>query len=163
MLEEYETVSETDARKLRAKKIVLIATICLIVLFFLIVIALYVVIPIVFMLSFTVQENLMFTRFGLSRDKEYFDVELVGLQNYYIDVNDVETNKTLSLGVWHFLPWDIVARYKNNTKSVSFIETLTNTTYGVVLHFHGTGETRRDGFTMFMLLRLFFHVIAFDY
>ncbi|GJQ79017.1 hypothetical protein Trydic_g178 [Trypoxylus dichotomus] len=138
MLEEYETISATNAKKLRAKKVVYIATICLVALFLLVVIVLYVVIPIVFMLSFTVQENLMFTRFGLPRDKEYFDIDLVGFKNYYIDVTDIDTNKSLSLGVWHLLPWEIVERYKNDTRRVNFVDILSNTTYDIVLHFHGT-------------------------
>ncbi|KAI4471528.1 alpha/beta hydrolase domain-containing protein [Holotrichia oblita] len=115
------------------------------------------------MLSFTVQENLMFTRFGLPRHIDSFNLNLTGLRNFYVTVTDYNTNKRLSLGVWHLLPWEIIDKNENNITNIDFDEVLANSTYPVLLHFHGTGETRRDGFMMFVTLRLFFHVIAFDY
>lgn len=78
-------------------------------------------------------------------------------------VTDRDTNKGLSLGVWQLLPWDVVDKNEKNLTNIDYDEVLANGTYPVLLHFHGTGETRRDGFMMFLTLRLFFHVIAFDY
>lgn len=91
-------------------------------------------------------------------------MEEVGERNFYVDVTDIYSTAPISLGVWHLLPWVFVEEYENTTSVINYDKLLANSSYGVVLHFHGTGETRRDSYlNMFIILRMFFHVIAFDY
>ncbi|XP_022907654.2 lysophosphatidylserine lipase ABHD12-like [Onthophagus taurus] len=154
----------TRRKRHNYKKWIKIIVIVLVVIILLSLIILFVGVPLVFMWSFAVQEALMFTRFGLPTNPSDFHINLPGATNFYVTVQDKETNKLLSLGVWHLLPWSVVnATIEKKDNRTNHLEMLENTIYPIVIHFHGTGETRLDAWKMGKLLRYFFHVFLFDY
>lgn len=85
-----------------------------------------------------------------------YDVE--GARNLYVTVNEDEN---ITLGVWHILPCALVndSIYDN----YNYSDALANSEYPVVLHFHGNGGNRIADLEMYNILRMFFHIIAFDY
>lgn len=98
----------------------------------------------------------------MQSDPKYFNISGYGIKNFYVPVHDIEGSGEIWLGTWHLLPWTLVNASLENP-DFDFDDALANSGHGVIIHFHGTGETRRDSYGMHDVLREFFHVIAFDY
>ncbi|XP_060520206.1 lysophosphatidylserine lipase ABHD12-like [Cylas formicarius] len=123
----------------------------------------FVVLPLVFMLSIRLQQLLIFTHWNQPRNKSYYEnFRFSGLKNRYVIVKDDDAQQSLALGLWQILPIEL-AKMAIHTRKFDYDEALRNGKYSVVLYFHGTGEDRTDNTMKYQLLRLFFHVIAFDY
>ncbi|KAF2896002.1 hypothetical protein ILUMI_10169 [Ignelater luminosus] len=122
----------------------------------------FVGLPLAFKYSAELQRNLIFPTCDLwPPDPEFtnfkkYDVE--GVRNLYVTVNE---DDNITLGVWHILPYALVndSIYDN----YNYSDALANSEYPVVLHFHGNGGNRIADLEMYNVLRMFFHIIAFDY
>lgn len=100
---------------------------------------------------------------NLPTDPEYFKSfeNQGGLNNFYITVENEDEGTMVSLGVWHFLPEPLLDETVHNRKN--YQKSLRNSSFSVLLYFHGSGETRADLLKKCYKLRLNFHVIIFDY
>lgn len=85
-----------------------------------------------------------------------------GTRNIYVSVIDSLTNKTISLGAWHVLPESLISASEATT-NYDFDEALSSGTHPVIIYFHGNSGTRIAPLNTYLVLRKFFHVIAFDY
>lgn len=65
----------------------------------------------------------------------------------------------ITYGVWHFLPEELI----NKNSNANYKQLLAKSDYPVLLHFHGNGGNRRFNLDVYLSLRRFFHVVAFDY
>ncbi|CAH1113240.1 unnamed protein product [Psylliodes chrysocephalus] len=133
------------------------------ILFFIFFIVTYVVLPLIFMNSKTLQSALIFTRFGLHNEEKYFKTQrLPAYKNRYVTLENTRNNQEETLGLWHILPDDLA--YKTiYDKPVDFDQALLHSQYSVLIYFHGTGEDRADNRYKYRIFTPFFHVIAFDY
>ncbi|KAF5301889.1 hypothetical protein FQR65_LT08721 [Abscondita terminalis] len=136
------------------------------VLFILLLIAfiiVFVILPLIFKYSVELQKDLVFPIYDLHPTNAQFDnfsnYDLYGARNIYVSVNESEN---IVLGVWHLLPEALVNISREN-KDFNYTESLTKSDYPIVLHFHGNGGNRVANLEMYNVLRMFFHVIAFDY
>ncbi|KAF5279402.1 hypothetical protein FQA39_LY05512 [Lamprigera yunnana] len=140
--------------------IVLMVLLILLLLTFIIV---FVVIPLVFKYSFELQKDLVFPIYDLHPENAEFtnfsSYEIEGVRNFYVHVN---AHENIILGVWHLLPQSLVNSTIDNS-DFNFTDLLANSEYPVVLYFHGNGGNRVANVNMYNVLRIFFHVIAFDY
>lgn len=79
-----------------------------------------------------------------------------------MNYTNYDDNTTMSLGTWHILP--VPLSYKAlHDKTFDFNLALANSSFKVLIYFHGTGETRISSPRKYKLLTQLFHVIAFDY
>ncbi|XP_066151181.1 lysophosphatidylserine lipase ABHD12-like [Euwallacea fornicatus] len=153
----------TPKKRSIIKRILIIVSISLLVIGVIAFILAFIIFPLVFKFSLTLQQSLVFTRWNLVSDRSYFiNFRIAEFQNHYIDVIDVDNKTTLQLGLWHMLPTSLAvdAIYE---ESYDFKAALRNSNFSVLLYFHGTGEDRSQSWQKYQLFRDFFHVIAFDY
>ncbi|CAG9761836.1 unnamed protein product [Ceutorhynchus assimilis] len=145
------------------KKCLIISAISFVSLAVLAFIVVFVIFPLVFQNSLSLQQDLVFTRWGLETNSTVFQIlRFPEYKNYYVPVKDLATNETLKLGLWHILPFDLAkAAIYNDT--YDYEDALKNSNYSVLLYFHGTGEDRSDNLRKYQFFRTFFHVIVFDY
>lgn len=143
----------------RCRKTVLLAFIVLLVLSILLFLLIYVVLPVAFMYSLPLERLVVFTNFHQPSDHDLFDKNVTGWRNLYVPVTDELSNNIVNLGVWHILPNS--TRINENTDDFDY--TLEHDEHDVVIHFHGSGETRLDVVHTLLLLRQWFHVVSFDY
>lgn len=68
----------------------------------------------------------------------------------------------MSLGTWHILPVPLSYEALHD-ETFDFQMALSNSSFSVLIYFHGTGETRASSHRKYQLLTQLFHVIAFDY
>ncbi|XP_018561593.1 monoacylglycerol lipase ABHD12 isoform X1 [Anoplophora glabripennis] len=160
---EVDDVSFEPRKKSCCRKCLIIGAIsllCLLILGFLII---FVVLPLVFMNSISLQRALIFTHFDLPSSEKYFETyRLPGYLNKYVTVKDLDGRTNVTLGVWQMLP--VLLAYESlHNPEFDYKEALFNSNYSVLIYFHGTGESRSDSSRKFQLLRYYFHVIAFDY
>lgn len=85
-----------------------------------------------------------------------------GVRNFYVPVVDIDTNQTIYLGVWHLLPESLV-NDSIKDPNYDFASQLAHSFHPVVIYFHGNSGTRIAPLDTYLVLREFFHVIAFDY
>lgn len=145
---------------LRCCVIVLMVLLILLLLAFIIV---FVVIPLIFKYSVELQKDLVFPIYDLhpahARYKNFSKYDVYGGRNIYVHVNKTEN---IILGVWHLLPEALVNNSIDNV-DFDYAESLVQSNYPIVLYFHGNGGNRVANIETYSLLRMFFHVIAFDY
>ncbi|XP_044759670.1 lysophosphatidylserine lipase ABHD12-like isoform X3 [Coccinella septempunctata] len=133
--------------------------------------ALFVLIPVIFKFSYTLQRKAVFLNYGpislkiaallnfnLPRNDNYSDPKLFGLdgaRNLLLDNNGVK------LGVWQILPSRLIV----DRTDEQYFETALGNGQNVVLYNHGNAGSRATGHRveLYKFLRNFFHVIAFDY
>uniref|UniRef100_A0A1Y1JRB4 Uncharacterized protein n=1 Tax=Photinus pyralis TaxID=7054 RepID=A0A1Y1JRB4_PHOPY len=138
----------------------LIAVTTLLLLLVLAFIVIFVVPPVTFMLSIGVQRYVIFLATygnetgGFTNFKE---IGLEGLRNLYVPVDHNGT-----LGVWHVLPLEYTYEAVTSA-SYNYDDALADGKYPVLLYLHDSGENRITSKNKYMILRRFFHVIAFDY
>ncbi|XP_066260371.1 lysophosphatidylserine lipase ABHD12-like [Euwallacea similis] len=145
------------------KRILFIVSISLVVIGVIAFILAFIIFPLVFKFSLTLQQTFVFTRWNLVSDKSYFNnFRIAEYQNHYVEVIDTDNKTALQLGLWHMLPTRLAvnAIYE---ESYDFEAALRNSNFSVLLYFHGTGEDRSQSWQKYQLFRDFFHVIAFDY
>lgn len=93
----------------------------------------------------------------------YEDYMFPSYKNQYFNyTNSEEGNNTMSIGTWHILPVPLSYEALHN-KNFSFQAALFNSSFNVLIYFHGTGETRASSTRKYQLFTQLFHVIAFDY
>ncbi|XP_031357263.1 lysophosphatidylserine lipase ABHD12-like [Photinus pyralis] len=138
----------------------LIAVTTLLLLLVLAFIVIFVVPPVTFMLSIGVQRYVIFLATygnesgGFTNFKE---IGLEGLRNLYVPVDH-----NVTLGVWHVLPLEYTYEAVTSA-SYNYDDALADGKYPVLLYLHDSGENRITSKNKYMILRRFFHVIAFDY
>ncbi|XP_015834045.1 protein ABHD12B [Tribolium castaneum] len=151
-------LSRAAKRRLKYVGIFLLVFALLLVLF------VFIGFPLIFMNSIALQRLLMFTNWNLPSKSSHFEKFelLAGLRNFYVSVNDLNSKKIISLGVWHLLPYiyepDVITDSEFDFESV-----LKSGNSSVLFYFHGTGEDRSSAFEKYKQFRGFFHVITFDY
>ncbi|XP_050300203.1 lysophosphatidylserine lipase ABHD12-like [Anthonomus grandis grandis] len=123
----------------------------------------FVVFPLVFMNSITLQQTLVFTRWNLLTNKTaYKKFRFPAYKQHYVEVEDLGNKPKLNIGIWHVLPIDL-AMEALVTGNIDYDKALKDSKYDVLLYFHGTGEDRTQNIRKYQIFRLFFHIIAFDY
>lgn len=120
----------------------------------------WVIFPLVFMNTISLQRTLMFPNFDQPENPQYESYKLYGakgVKNRYITVKDLY-NETdgVSLGVWQVLPADRI-------NATDFDSELRNSEKPICIYFHGNSGTRIYPYPMYQKLREFFHVLAVDY
>lgn len=163
-LERGDVVNEAF-RNDRCRKTVLLAFIVLLILSILLFMTIYVVMPVAFMYSLPLERLVVFTNFHQPSEHEMFEKNESGWRNIYVPVTDDSSSDgtTISLGVWHIMP-DVNATVGSLKEHAGdFDYALENGKHDVLIHFHGSGETRLDVVHTLYLLRKWFHVISFDY
>ncbi|XP_030755401.1 lysophosphatidylserine lipase ABHD12-like isoform X2 [Sitophilus oryzae] len=126
-------------------------------------ISVFIILPLTFMKTVTLQEDLIFTHWNLPISRSYYEqYPFPGFKNHYINVEDIDNHTNLTLGLWHILPFKLAESARNNA-NYDYDEALLNSNYTVILYFHGTGEDRSQSHRKYQLFRMFSHVIAFDY
>lgn len=99
-------------------------------------------------------------------DPQYNNFDLYGARatrNFYVTVNDYDDNDNkVSLGLWHLVPENLINEAETN-KKFDYDDSLKKSGYPVVLYFHGNMGTRIINLKTYLVLRKFFHVVAFDY
>ncbi|XP_028133806.2 lysophosphatidylserine lipase ABHD12 [Diabrotica virgifera virgifera] len=125
----------------------------------------FIVFPFVFMNSIPLQTSLIFTRFNLPRNPEYFENQhFPAYRNRYVSFNYTKDEGSKLLGVWHILPVNLAYEdLYDNATDINYDEILLNSNYSVLLYFHGTGEVRSYSERKYELLSYNFQIIAFDY
>ncbi|XP_057651359.1 lysophosphatidylserine lipase ABHD12-like [Diorhabda carinulata] len=122
----------------------------------------FILFPLIFMSSKTLQTDLVFTHFNLPKDPKYFQTRhFPAYKNRYVTFNYTKDNENQTLGMWQILPVNLA--YDELYGSVDFDEALLNSNYNVLIYFHGTGEARSYNEGKYGLLSYFFHIITFDY
>lgn len=113
--------------------------------------------PILFMTSIELQRAFLFMP-STGPPKLFENVNTIasGTRNFYITVNEANN---ITYGVWHFLPEELI----NKNSNANYKQLLAKSDYPVLLHFHGNGGNRRFNLDVYLSLRRFFHVVAFDY
>ncbi|KAF7274574.1 hypothetical protein GWI33_012777 [Rhynchophorus ferrugineus] len=161
-VEESIEVSLKQTRNM-CKKAIIIVLIGVTALSLIAIILAFVVFPLIFMFSVSLQEKLVFTHSDLPSSRAYYEYfRFPGLKNHYVQVKDLNSDTNLSLGLWHILPFNLAVDASNNS-NFDYDEALLNSNYSVLLYFHGTGEDRSQSSRKYQLFRNFFHVITFDY
>lgn len=97
-----------------------------------------------------------------STESYYNDYRFPSFKNQYFNYTNSDDNSSMSLGTWHILP--VPLSYKAlHDETFDFQSALSNSSFGVLIYFHGTGETRASSTRKYQLFTQLFHVIAFDY
>lgn len=113
----------------------------------------------IFKLADTYKIN-VFQVFLLDKQSDFEKYIEHDMRNIYISVTS--ENEVLSLGTYHVLP-QILTNNSDIDNNFNFDFLLENGNVSVLLYFHGSGEDRSDSLEKYNVLKLFFHVIAFDY
>lgn len=140
---------------------VLIITLVIAILGFLLI---FVGFPMLFKNSIQLQTSIVFPTEELLPLRPEFGnfgkYNISGSRNFYITVDE---DRHVVLGVWHLLPDALVNRLSNKSDECSYMQSLADLDYPVLIHFHENGGNRIKYIEMYKVLRQFFHVIAFDY
>lgn len=100
---------------------------------------------------------------NLPKDESYFEnYDIEDMMNFYVNVEDSISKRNVSIGTWHLLPQ---YQSSNDTEEEynEFDSILGNNSRSIVIYFHGAGEARSYPTGMYHVLRMFFHVVPFDY
>lgn len=123
----------------------------------------FVGLPMIFKNSPEFQRNLIFPTTDLLPSEPEFSnfakYNIQGARNVYVTV---DTDKNITLGVWHLLPHALVNRTIED-ENFNYRESLGQAEFPVIIHFHSNGGNRIEFVNMYNVLRKYFHVIAFDY
>nr|XP_022920282.1 monoacylglycerol lipase ABHD12-like isoform X1 [Onthophagus taurus]XP_022920283.1 monoacylglycerol lipase ABHD12-like isoform X1 [Onthophagus taurus] len=128
-------------------------------------ILIWVIFPIIFMCTVSIQRFLIFPAFKEPSNPEYDNFEkygATGVRNIYVTLRDLDDNSLISLGVWHVLPEKLINESLEN-QDFSFDDALNSTEHDVIIYCHGNSGTRIHTYPTYVVLREFFHVIAMDY
>ncbi|XP_045462689.1 lysophosphatidylserine lipase ABHD12-like isoform X4 [Harmonia axyridis] len=121
--------------------------------------ALFVIIPLIFKFSYTLQRKAVFLNYvNLPKNGNYSDPELFGLKGAR---NLVLDNNGVKLGVWQILPFQLAS----NKTSDEFFDSSLKNGQNVIVYNHGNAGSRATGHRveLYKFLRKYFHVISFDY
>jgi len=158
----YQMKPNGSTRGCLRQCLIIIATVVIVVLL-LVFIVIFVAIPLIFKYSPDLQRGFVFpTARYTEADAElsnFTGYNITGVRNLYVPVNKAEN---VTLGVWHILPEALLNNFTHND-DYNYSAALADTEYPVLLYFHGNGAERDDCVHMYYVLRMTFHVIAFDY
>lgn len=126
---------------------------------------LFIVVPLVFRYSYTLQRSMLFLNFvRWPRNFNYSATEKVGLpgvRNFHLT-----TNKSIQLGIWQILPVSSINDSKSLDADQDWYESQLKDGKPVILYMHGNSGSRAAAhrIELYKVLRnLDYHVIAFDY
>ncbi|CAH0547841.1 unnamed protein product [Brassicogethes aeneus] len=122
----------------------------------------FIVYPIVFMLSLPVERYYVFMNNDDSKNSEFGNPAkygIKGVNNFYVPVNDSDGNGVLSIGVWQVLPKDMENSTETNVEKLLMEEKK----YPILLYFHGMNCSRVKPLMSYEIVRRHFHVFAVDY
>ncbi|KAF5296197.1 hypothetical protein FQA39_LY12651 [Lamprigera yunnana] len=155
--EPYSAQQELNfCQKYRCWFIVIISILLIVVLIF---ILLFIVPPVIFMFSVGVQRDFIFLNTHNDAPSEFTEFKkhgIEGVRNFHVSIS-----KNISIGVWHIVPLEYT--YKAVVDADFDYNMSLRSKYPVLLYFHDSGENRMSNKNKYLILRRFFHVIAFDY
>ncbi|KAG5898034.1 hypothetical protein JTB14_001745 [Gonioctena quinquepunctata] len=148
------------------QKILVIFGIVTFLLLFIIFISIWVIFPLVFMNSISLQRYFMFIPTQNPKDPEFDNPEkydISGVVNFYLTTKDTDNSTLVSIGAWLILPEPdnkTVIKVHNETTAKEFLQ---NTKYPVLLYMHGVGCNRILPKTTYEVARKYFLVISLDH
>lgn len=123
---------------------------------------LFVIFPIIYKYSYTLQRYAVFLTFvHVPLNADYKNPQNYGLKNsrnFYISTDD-----GVDLGVWQILP-ENASQINDDNDELSFQKVINNG-QDIIIYSHGNGGTRLSShrIEMYQVLRKYFHVFALDY
>lgn len=156
------------------------AAVTIAVILFLLFVAIWIIFPLVFMNTYSLQRFLIFMDIDQPENPEYSNYDkynAVGVRNFYVEIDNSccpmtggnscqcpssEPLKKLKLGVWQVVPEEEIPRARKYNE-VDYINSLKSSWKPIIIYFHGQSGTRIFFYTTYQVLRKEFHVLAFDY
>ncbi|KAF5296184.1 hypothetical protein FQA39_LY12638 [Lamprigera yunnana] len=144
------------------KKCITIALI-LFISIFLTFILIFLGIPLSIQNSEKLQRHFVFPTHNLLPESPEFQnfrkYNIYGARNLHVYLNN---DSSVFLGLWHLMPHVLTDEYLLY-QNFDFENSLANSKFPVLVHFHANGGNRIKFANMYHVLRKYFHVIAFDY
>lgn len=163
---EFDREDENDRKQSCWPKALKWTAIIILIIAVLLFLTVFVIFPIIFMESISLQRFVMFPNFDQPENPQYENYALygaVGVKNMYVTVDDIYTSSSkLSLGVWLVVPEDTIEEAENDP-NFDFIQELRRTKKPIIIYFHGNSGTRIYPYPTYQVLRKYFYVVAFDY
>ncbi|XP_049818659.1 lysophosphatidylserine lipase ABHD12 isoform X2 [Aethina tumida] len=159
----YEESMEKPRMKCWLKTLI-ITGIVIFSLALLVFIGIFVVFPIVFMESLSVERTFMFWNIENPKNPEFDNPEkygITGVNNFYITTKDSDSNyrNLVKIGVWQILPIDQEHSTEKDVEKLLRAETK----YPILMYNHGVACTRIVPTQGYKILRKKFHIFAMDY
>ncbi|CAH1119517.1 unnamed protein product [Phaedon cochleariae] len=138
---------------------------CLLLIVFL---AIWVVFPLVFMNSLSIQSFFMFMNTQDPKNPEFNNPEKYGIEgviNFYITTKDIDNSTSVRIGAWVVLPETEIntTNYKAHNDSSNAAYVMKNTAYPILLYLHGVACNRISSVSKYKIARKSFMVIAVDH
>nr|XP_023019042.1 monoacylglycerol lipase ABHD12-like isoform X1 [Leptinotarsa decemlineata] len=153
------------------QKVTLISGIALLSLLVLLFFSIWVVFPLVFMNSISLQRFFMFFPVQNPKQPEFdnpLKYDIKGVMNFYITVKDIEKSENIStlvsIGAWVILPESDINETIIQAHNISSAkELLQKTTYPVLLYMHGVACNRILPTSTYEVARKYFFIISLDH
>ncbi|XP_050518670.1 lysophosphatidylserine lipase ABHD12 isoform X2 [Diabrotica virgifera virgifera] len=149
------------------QKIAFISGVALFIILLLIFLAIWVIFPLVFMNSISVQRFFIFFNFQDPKNPEFNNPQkygMTGVVNFYITTKDLIDGSLVSIGAWLLLQENQIQSTKiagQDDKTAS--EIIRNTKSPIAIYLHGVGCNRIKPKETYEVLRKHFLVISLDH
>lgn len=148
------------------QKVLFIIGVILFVILFLAFLAIWVIFPLVYMNSISVQRFFLFYTFQIPKNPEFDNPQKYGIDgvvNFYITTKNTDNSSLVSIGSWLIVPESQInsssIKLHNKETAANLIST---TTYPIIIYTHGVGCNRILPMETYKVLRKSFMIVAHD-